>query len=1387
MIREFDWSSTTLGPLSSWPELLRNTVDLLLQSPVPMVLLWNADGVMIYNDAYSGFAGGRHPQLLGSPVLEGWPEVADFNRRVMQTGMSGGTLAFRDQHLVLNRRGNPEEVWLDLYYSPVVDHTGAPRGVLAIVVETTERILAERRRESAEAAQRRTEESLSFALEAGGGVGTWDWDIPNDRIRANSQFARLFSVDPERAASGAPLQDFVAGIHPDDRPRVTQEIESVLQTGGDFRSEYRVLQRNGAVHWVYARGRAYLDAEGRPLRFPGALFDITDLKATQTALQESEDRFRAVFAQSPMGIALTTKEGKILEANAAFLAMLGRTIDEINGSDTARMTHPDDVAATRQFLASLWSGEAHSLTLEKRYFHKEGRLIWARATGTIRRDERGAPAQVIVIIEDISERKRAEQRLKAQFAVSRVLGEGGTLQETATGVLREISSALGWSRGALWLVDERAGILGSFAHWRSPQSAPSAFDERSRSETFRRGVGLPGRVWEAGAPLWIPDLDQDPNFPRIADAREAGLRSGFAFPIVGEGASVLGVIEFFGPETAIPDEELLHTSSALGRQIGQYLQRQRAEQELLHSELIHRAVLETALDCIVTIDQNSRIREFNPAAARAFGRSREEVIGQDLAQVLIPPQYREEHYRGMSRYLESGEARVLNKRIEVSALRADGEEFPIELAITRIDVPGPALFTAYIRDITERKRSENLLRERMRLAALQADIGVALTTAATLPEMLRKCTDTIVEHLEAAFARIWTVDSEGAMLELQASSGLYTHINGAHARVPIGQLKIGLIAAERKPHLTNNVTTDPRVGDRAWAQREGMVAFAGYPLVVEDTLIGVIGLFAKHELGPETLTSLESIANSVALGIERKRAEAALREARDAAEAASRAKSDFLASMSHELRTPLNAIIGYSEMLQEEAEDVGEQSMLKDLAKIHSAGRHLLGLISDILDLSKIEAGRMELFPEAFGVEAAVRDVAGTVETLVAKNGNHLQVEIGPDLGEMYSDLTKTRQTLFNLLSNAAKFTRNGKITLRVEREASEADSIRFIVTDTGSGIPTERLGELFQPFTQLHNPRRVGAGGTGLGLAITKRFCEMMGGSIAVKSRVGVGSTFTVVLPRSIRPEQREAEKPAVTSSPVNKPVVLVIDDDPAARDLMRRYLLREDVTPALASSGEEGLRLAREIRPQLITLDVVMPGMDGWSVLQVLKSDSDLSQIPVIMTTIIAERGLGYALGAADYLLKPVDREKLHEVLTRHNCFGAGRRALVVEDDAECRSLLSAVLQKQGCQVTEVADGLEALSAMAGFKPDVILLDLTMPNMDGFEFAAELQKRQDWRTIPVVVVTAKDLTIEERNRLNGRVAEIVQKGGNSERSLVKQIHELISKLLPSGPAVRP
>ena len=695
----------------------------------------------------------------------------------------------------------------------------------------------------------------------------------------------------------------------------------------------------------------------------------------EQALRESEERFRAVFAQAPVGMVLTTRDGKILEANQAFLQMVGRTIEEISGRDTSQMTHPDDVALTRQFLAGLWSGSTSTHSIEKRYFHTSGAIVWARSSGTIHRDPEGQPMQVIVLVEDITERKLADRRLHVQYAVSRVLAKATSFDETVASLLEEMGNSLGWVQGALWMVEEPARQLCCRKTWQAPEIASRVFAQTCEATRFSPGLGLPGRVWETGQPLWLEDLREDQNFPRIQAALQTGFRSAFAFPIRAARGRVVGVVEFFASRLHRLDPELLETSAALGRQIGQFLQRNQAEQELRESEAVHRAVLETALDCIVTIDQDSRICEFNPAAERTFGHRRTDVMGHDMADLLIPAGLRDAHRQGLTHYLATGQGPVLNRRIEVTARHADGREFPVELAITRIPTDGPALFTAYLRDISERQESERLLRERARISALGAQVGLALTQGNSLQEMLGLCTVAIVQQMEAAFARIWTLHEDGQMLELRASAGLYTHLNGAHARVPVGQFKIGLIAAEREPHLTNDVQHDPRVGNQEWARQEGMVAFAGYPLIVDNRLVGVVALFARHLLGPDTLAALASIANSIALGIQRKLTEETLVVAKEVAEAANRAKSQFLASMSHELRTPLNAIIGYSEMLQEEVEDLGAAALHPDLQKIHTAGKHLLGLINDVLDLSKIEAGKMDLFVEEFEVASVVQEV----------------------------------------------------------------------------------------------------------------------------------------------------------------------------------------------------------------------------------------------------------------------------------------------------------------------------------------------------------------------------------------------------------------------------
>ncbi len=652
-----------------------------------------------------------------------------------------------------------------------------------------------------------------------------------------------------------------------------------------------------------------------------------------------------------------------------------------------------------------------------------------------------------------------------------------------------------------------------------------------------------------------------------------------------------------------------------------------AEGALRESEERTRLILQNALDGVITMDTSGRITGWNTQAEIIFGWPLQEARGQTLAELIVPPQYREAHIQGLKHFLATGAGPVLNKRIEITALDRQEREFPVELTILPLRLEDTVFFSAFIRDISERKQAQ---------------------------EALQKAHDELEKRVE-----------------------------------------------ERTAQLV--------------------------------------------------------LAN--------------------------RAKSVFLANMSHELRTPLNAIIGYSEMLQEEAEDLGQDDLILDLKKIHGAGKHLLALINDVLDLSKIEAGKMDLHLETFDLAGMLQEVVATIAPLVAKNGNRLDFRCAEDLGAMRADLTKVRQALFNLLSNACKFTSGGVITLAVVPERMDGVGwLRFRVSDTGIGISPEQTKRLFQAFSQADASTSQKYGGTGLGLVISRRFCQMMGGDITVESALGQGSTFTIRLPiDAVKPKTTPMPRAAGVSGgglaqPQGRLSVLVIDDEPAAQDLMYRFLDKQGFHTVGAQSGEEGLRLAKELRPSVITLDVLMPGMDGWAVLTRLKADPELAAIPVIMVTVVDDRNMGFALGATDFLTKPIDREYLAQLLQKYRCSSPPCPVLVVEDEPELRELMRRLLEKEGWVVAEAENGRVALERVAESRPELIVLDLMMPEMDGFAFIEALRQNEAWRSIPIVVVTAKDLTAEDHRRLNGYVQQILHKGAYDRETLLRELGERIA-----------
>jgi len=555
-------------------------------------------------------------------------------------------------------------------------------------------------------------------------------------------------------------------------------------------------------------------------------------------------------------------------------------------------------------------------------------------------------------------------------------------------------------------------------------------------------------------------------------------------------------------------------------------------------------------------------------------------------------------------------------------------------------------------------------------------------------------------------------------------------------------------------------------------------------------------LISGHDISrySNKISEIEANISNIESTLDEKNHDLAL--ARDRAMAANRAKSGFLANMSHELRTPLNAIIGYSEIMLEDVEEDQNGQWHADLSRIKNAGQHLLTLINDILDLSKIEAGKMGLNLEYFRVDTMIREVIETIEPMSLKNNTEIILHENDDIGVMLSDITKVRQILFNLISNGIKFSENGKVTIDCRRTNVEnKEHVKIKVSDTGIGMSPEDLEKLFEEFFQVDNSNAKKWSGTGLGLVISQRFCQMMGGEIGVDSELGTGSTFTVTIPINTAKIRFQDSPDGFIVGPKIDPRlvrfagktedierrdkisrVLVIDDDPDVRDLMERYLSREGFEVMSASSGQDGITRIKEFDPDVITLDVLMPVMDGWSVLSELKNNPETSNIPVIMLSMLDELDMSFALGASDYLLKPIKRDVLVDTVLKHIRDKDNASVLVVDDLENNRNMISRTLTSQDINVSLANNGVQALESLEKSIPDLILLDLMMPEMDGFKFSEIVKKDNRFKEIPIVVLTARELTEDDIARLNGKVERIYGKNETDFESLLMDIQKMVT-----------
>jgi PAS domain S-box-containing protein len=941
------------------------------------------------------------------------------------------------------------------------------------------------------------------------------------------------------------------------------------------------------------------------------------------------------------------------------------------------------------------------------------------------------------------------------------------IDEEITRSLERVANFLGIDRAYVFIFNEDGVTMDNTHEWhdRNVESYISEFHHVLRS-SFSYMMKFIGNM-DAFVISSVADLPQEAQ-PDKREYQRRHIQSIMSVPVVlqNQTAGFIGLDSVHKPKDW--REEDVTTLRLFGQIAISALERAKNQNALAKSEADLRALFSSMEDVVFVVDGDGRYTRIAPTNPALLVRPPDELLGQLMRDVL-PKQDAERFLAAIRETLEKNDATQLEYEQTVA-----GEVYWFLANLTKLD-QNSVFWVA--RDITERKKSEEAIRRRNEYLAVSAEIGKLVTSTLDLNSIFTRTVKLISERFDMHHVAIFIVEETGFNAVLREATGLAgaeMKIN-RHTVMVNNESIVGKVTTNGLSVVVNDVRKDSTYKFNPMLPETK--SEAAIPLRIGNRTIGVVDLQSKFidAFTEDEISVLQTLADQVAIAIDNARSFELSQEAVKEMREIDRVKSQFLANMSHELRTPLNSIIGFSRVILKGIDGPVTELQQQDLSAIYNSGQHLLSLINDILDLAKIEAGKMELAFDEVNMADVTNSVISTMSGLVKDKPIELKRIIEPDLPTVRADAIRIRQVMINLLSNAAKFTDEGDITVHVGVRPGPSGrlELQVNVTDSGAGISKEDQAKLFQAFSQVDDSPTRKTGGTGLGLSICQNLISMHGGRIWVESEVGHGSTFSFTLP--IYRKDREGDT-AMSGSRI----ILAIDDDPQVIGLYERYLQPQGYQVVALTDPTRAVERIKHLKPFAVTLDIMMPGVDGWHVLDQIKADSETRSTPVIVCSIIEDLEKGYNLGASDYLVKPILEDDLVNSLDRLNADGSIRDVLVIDDDPNDLRLISKILSDDGRYKAMLAEGGPSGWTMisSGNPPHAVIMDLFMPDMDGFQILENMRASETLRDIPVIVISGMDLTAEQKEELNKFGQRLLSKGSFNEKELLTTIQRALERV---------